>query len=110
VDQVAAWTQLSAQERTDILETYHDAGVLITVSVGGATDTPTTDGVDPAAAAMTAAQFVKDFLLDGVDVDYEDTQALFNGDAVQWLITYTRTLRAALPAGSVMSHARKPSL
>jgi hypothetical protein len=110
VDQAFEWTQLSAQERTDILASYHSAGIVIMASAFGSTDTPTTDGVDPVAAAMSVADFVIEFDLDGIDVDYEDTTALFSGGAVDWLIAFTQTLRAALPADSLMSHARKPLL
>jgi chitinase len=109
-DQVRAWTQLSAQERADILTLYHAQGISIMVSAFGSTDTPTTDGVDPVASAEAVAAFVKEFDLDGVDVDYEDAVALSNGKAVQWLTTFTKTLRAALPTDSLISHARKPSL
>ncbi|KIM83800.1 glycoside hydrolase family 18 protein [Piloderma croceum F 1598] len=105
VDQVEAWTQLSAQERADILTLYHGQGISIMVSAFGSTDTPTTDGVDPVASAEAVAAFVKEFDLDGVDVDYEDAVALSNGQAVQWLIAFTKTLRAALPTDSLISHA-----
>ncbi|KIM83828.1 glycoside hydrolase family 18 protein [Piloderma croceum F 1598] len=104
-DQVRAWTQLSAQERADILTLYHAQGISIMVSAFGSTDTPTTDGVDPMASAKAVAAFVKEFDLDGVDVDYEDAVALSNGKAVQWLTTFTKTLRAALPTDSLISHA-----
>ena len=76
------------------------------------------------------ANFVKTWGLDGIDVDYEDfagrilclrysyifrhSRTRFvtaidshNGRAENWLITFTKTLRNALPAGSyLITHAR----
>lgn len=110
MDQVLLWTKLSAQERASIVAEYHAEGIFITVSAFGSTDTPTTDGIDPVAAAESMADFVVEFNLDGIDVDYEDSVALANGEAVGWLISFTETLRANLPTGFIMTHARKPSL
>jgi len=42
--------------------------------------------------------------LDGVDIDYEDTQAFKAGTGEQWLITFTRRLRALLPL-AIITHA-----
>lgn len=35
---------------------------------------------------------------DGADIDYEDFAAMNGGTGESWLITFTTTLRAALPA------------
>lgn len=43
----------------------------IIVSVFGSTDTPTSSGADPVQLANTMAQWVIEFGVDGVDVDYE---------------------------------------
>ena len=48
--------------------------------------------------------------LDGIDVDYEDFDAINaqDGKAEQWLITFTKTLRQQLPQGKyILTHARK---
>ena len=47
------------------------AGIKIIVSVFGSTDAPTSTGADPIATANTMAAWVKEFDLDGIDVDYE---------------------------------------
>ena len=47
------------------------AGIKIIVSVFGSTDAPTSTGADPVATANTMAAWVKEFDLDGIDVDYE---------------------------------------
>ena len=41
------------------------------VSAFGATDSPTSSGADAATTANTIAAWVKQYQLDGVDVDYE---------------------------------------
>ncbi|KZP24588.1 glycoside hydrolase family 18 protein [Athelia psychrophila] len=100
-DQAEGWTELSADQRSSVVSTYHDAGINIIVSAFGSTDTPTTSGADPTDTANTLAAWVKQYGLDGVDVDYED-EAAFNGgtgSAEQWLITFFTVLRAALPEG-----------
>lgn len=60
--------------------------------------------------AQSLAAFVKRYDLDGVDVDYEDLDAFNRGDgtAEMWLITFTKTLRAALPKNRyIITHARE---
>lgn len=47
------------------------AGIKLIVSVFGATDAPTSTNADPTATANTMAAWVKEFDLDGIDVDYE---------------------------------------
>jgi hypothetical protein len=45
------------------------------VSAFGSTDAPTSSGVDPVAIANTMAAWVKQYELDGIDVDYEGGNA-----------------------------------
>lgn len=47
------------------------AGIKLVVSVFGSTDAPTSSGADPVGTANTMAAWVKEFDLDGIDVDYE---------------------------------------
>ncbi|KZP24609.1 glycoside hydrolase family 18 protein [Athelia psychrophila] len=99
-DQALGFTELTADEQSSVLSTYHAAGIDVIVSAFGATDTPTTSGADPTDTANTLAAWVKKYNLDGVDVDYED-EAAFNGgtgSAEKWLITFFTALRAALPS------------
>ena len=54
------------------------------------------------------AKFVKDNDLDGIDVDYEDLDAMNKGDgaAEKWVTTFTQTLRKTLPKGQfILTHA-----
>ena len=71
------------------------------VSAFGSTDAPTSNGADPIETANTMAAFVQQFGFDGIDVDYEDFNAINSGtgDAENWLISFTNQLRSQLPAG-----------
>ncbi|KAJ3560713.1 hypothetical protein NP233_g10657 [Leucocoprinus birnbaumii] len=107
-DKAAEWTQLTAAQRSSVKSQYAAAGISLIVSLFGATDAPTSTGADPIATANTMAAWVKQFNLDGVDVDYEDFNAINAGDGrgEQWLISFTRQLRAQLPQGSfILTHA-----
>ncbi|KAF8634561.1 hypothetical protein AX17_004151 [Amanita inopinata Kibby_2008] len=82
--------------------------IKLVASVFGFSDTPTS-GADPVATANSFAAWVKQYNLDGIDVDYEDFNAFDKGDgsAESWLITFTQTLRAQLPQGQyILTHAR----
>lgn len=87
---------------------YAAAGISIIASAFGETEKPTTDGVDPIATAATFSQFVTTNGLDGIDVDYEDLEAINKGDgaAEKWLADFTTALRTTLPQGQfILSHA-----
>lgn len=62
---------MSAAQRSSIKSQYSAAGIKLIVSAFGSTDAPTTFGADPIGTANTMAAFVKQFDLDGIDVDYE---------------------------------------
>jgi chitinase len=106
-DKAVEWTWLTAAQRASVLSEYHNAGIQIIVSAFGSTDAPTSSGADPVATANNIANFVKQFQLDGVDVDYEDFNAFNRGDgsAERWLISFTTQLRSQLPSGSILTHA-----
>jgi chitinase len=105
VDDAQAWQQFSASYRKSVLEQYHDAGIALMVSAFGSTDSPTSNGADPTKTAQKLAQFVKDYDLDGVDVDYEDMTAMNSNKAEKWLITFQTELRRQLPSPYIISHA-----
>jgi len=91
----AAWRKL-----------YNNAGIKVLVSAFGATEFPTSAGVDPVACGNSLAEFVLNNNLDGVDLDWEDTAAFTAGTGEAWLITLTKTLRQKLPQGRyIISHA-----
>ncbi|EIW79362.1 glycoside hydrolase family 18 protein [Coniophora puteana RWD-64-598 SS2] len=107
-DQATEWASLDAATRSSIKAKYHAAGIKLVVSAFGSTDTPTSAGADATATANKLAAWVKQYGLDGVDVDYEDFAAINkqDGKAEQWLSTFTSALRAQLPQGDyILTHA-----
>ncbi|KAH9888971.1 glycoside hydrolase [Cubamyces lactineus] len=105
-DKAYEWTTLTAAQRAAVKSQYAAAGIKLMVSVFGSTDVPTSSGADPVATANTIAAWVKQYSLDGVDVDYEDFNAMDAGTAENWLITFTQQLRSQLPSGSyIITHA-----
>jgi hypothetical protein len=91
-DQCQQWKELGSSDQKTALAQYQEAGLLVMASALGSTETPTTDGVDASSLATTHANFVLNNNLHGLDVDYEDMEAVnkANGAAEQWLITYTK--------------------
>jgi chitinase len=89
-----------------ILDEYHDAGIALMVSAFGSTDSPVTSGIDPTDCAQRLAAWVKQYNLDGVDIDWEDMHAMNTGSGEAWLITFQLELRRQLPSGQyLISHA-----
>lgn len=75
-----AWASLNDTERSIIKSQYAAAGITLLVSAFGSTDIPTTTGADPVATANAMAAWVRQYQLDGIDVDYEDLDAFEIGD------------------------------
>ncbi|KAF8123597.1 glycoside hydrolase family 18 protein [Boletus edulis] len=108
VDQAQNWQELTASQRATYVKEYNAAGISLIVAGFGSTETPTSSGVNPVTAANTMAEWVIQYGVNGIDVDYEDFTA-FNGGggaAESWLIRYTKQLRTRLPQGQyILSHA-----
>jgi hypothetical protein len=60
--------------------------------------------LDPSSVATSLANWVLDNNLDGVDIDYEDNDAMTLSTAENWLITFQRKLKQLLP-NHLISHA-----
>jgi chitinase len=105
VDNAQAWESFDASYRQQILDEYHAAGIALMVSAFGSTDSPTTNGADPTATAQKLAAWVKQYGLDGVDIDYEDMSAMNSNQAESWLVTFQKELRNQLPEPFLISHA-----
>jgi chitinase len=102
VGAAAEWANLSAADRAARLDAYHKDGVAVLIAAFGANDIPTAQ--DPGAIATQLADYVNTYGLDGVDIDYEDTQALYGGTGATWVSELTRQLRNKLP-DKFISHA-----
>jgi len=107
VDAASKWKELGASKQQQYVHDYHSKNIKVMVSVGGGTVTPTTSKWDPAVTANNAAKFAKDNHLDGVDLDWEDPNALIDNpvNALNRMVTYTTTLRNALGNSCVISHS-----
>ncbi|KAH8109501.1 chitinase [Phellopilus nigrolimitatus] len=80
VDQAQGWAQLDENTRNELKSKYNAAGIKVVVSAFGSTETPTTAGADATKVAGDMATWVKQYGLDGIDVDYEDLAAMNAGD------------------------------
>ncbi|KAG0709374.1 glycoside hydrolase family 18 protein [Suillus ampliporus] len=107
-DQAEEWVSLDNATRASIVSSYHNAGISLIVSAFGSTDAPTSEGYDPTTIANDLAAFVLEYDLDGVDIDYEDFNAMNaeNGSAETWLTTFTKALRAKASARSIHFNPR----
>ncbi|EMD33176.1 glycoside hydrolase family 18 protein [Gelatoporia subvermispora B] len=108
VDQAQEWASLTDAQRSSIKAEYKAAGISLIVSAFGSTDAPTTSGADPNKTADMMAQWVKQYDLDGIDIDYEDFKAMESKDseAENWLISFHKRLRTQLFKGQyIITHA-----
>lgn len=98
------WGTTDDDIRAAWVKAYHDAGYVIMVSAFGATYNPTSS--DPTGECTKLANFVVQYNLDGIDLDYEDNDAMKRGEAEQWLISCTKAIRQVLPQGQyILTHA-----
>ena len=67
------------QVQKNLKKAYNDAGIKVMISAFGATEFPTSNGVDPTDCAVKLGEFVKNNNLDGVDIDWEDNAAMEAG-------------------------------
>ncbi|EIM84114.1 chitinase, partial [Stereum hirsutum FP-91666 SS1] len=107
-DQVQEWESLSASQRSTIKSQYNAAGIALVASAFGATDKPTSAGESATSLGASMGQWVLDNGVDGLDIDYEDLDAFNagNGNAENWLISFTQTVRSKLPVGQyIVTHA-----
>ena len=58
---------------------YASKNIKLMLSAFGATEKPTSLGIDPTSCANSIADYVVNYGLDGVDVDYEDSSAFEQG-------------------------------
>lgn len=70
-DNAGSWASLSDGDRATIKSQYNNAGIKIIVSAFGSTDVPTSSGLDPIGLANTMGNWVRNYGLDGIDIDYE---------------------------------------
>ncbi|KAN0073590.1 glycoside hydrolase family 18 protein [Tylopilus felleus] len=102
-------TELKGYNVSSYLIEYKKAGISLIISSFGFTETPTSSGKDAVTVGNDLAKRLKQYGIEGIDVDYEDLSA-FNSTAAEaeaWLISLTQTLRKELPQGQyILTHAQ----
>ena len=99
------------------IQTLQQAGIMVHLSFGGAVGldgqpinyTLLSQNVSDVANQLAA--FVTTYNLDGIDIDYEDTNALLDGtpyDGVAFASDLTNDLRQAIGTDKIISHAPQP--
>lgn len=105
-DNALEWSQGTKAQRRAIVKAYNDAGIRLGVSVFGSTDYPQNTYDNATELALVIKSFVKGHSLQGVDVDYEDSDRMQRGETTKWLIPLQRELRNQLPSGDYyITHA-----
>ncbi|GHJ90277.1 hypothetical protein NliqN6_6679 [Naganishia liquefaciens] len=102
IDKAQVWSEMEAAKRKKLKAEYKAAGVSVMVSAFGATDPEVAQKAKAATVAAALAKFVKDYDLDGVDVDFEDQMT---AASIAWVIELQTALRTALPSPYLISHA-----
>ena len=92
LDNAGSWASLSDGERAAVKAKYAAAGIKLIVSAFGSTETPTSSGLDPVGAATTMGNWVRQYGLDGIDVDYEVKTSCLS-PIVVWLTMRSGLLR-----------------
>ncbi|TYJ54692.1 hypothetical protein B9479_004631 [Cryptococcus floricola] len=105
VDDVQTWADFDESYRNEVITEYHNAGIALMISAFGSEDTPTTSDADAKTVAQDLAAFVKQYNLDGVDIDYEDMSAMNSAQGAAWIVTLQTELRSLLPSPYIISHA-----
>ncbi|CAO1615243.1 unnamed protein product [Parajaminaea phylloscopi] len=104
---VQGYFNKSLEDRRKYVESLHDRGIALMMSVFGGDDSeqPTSKGYDPVALGKLHGQIARHGGFDGLDNDWEDfaVSDYHRGQdrtAVEWLVRYTRAVRSEMPRGS----------
>lgn len=108
-DMAQAWAGLDSATKQSVISQVHAKGAVVTVSLGGSTDSPYDK--DPNALGQQVAAWAKSQYLDGVDFDLENINQGFTvsgksaQDTVTWIADLTTSCYNAMGDGAVISHA-----
>lgn len=99
------------------IQTLHNAGIKVHLSFGGEVGLDgqpvnyTLLSQNVSSVVKQLAAFVTEYNLDGIDIDYEDTNALMSStpyNGVTFASDLTTQLRAAIGPDKIISHAPQP--
>jgi len=108
-DMAQAWVGLSASAKQSAINSAHAAGAVVTVSLGGTTDSPY--GMDGYTLGTTVGKWAKAQLLDGVDFDLENLAPGFRAGSlttqqtIDWISNVTLGAHDGFGSNAVISHA-----
>lgn len=88
---------------------FHKAGKRVVLAAFGSDDKPTTWGFDAVETCQEVADFVLNNNLDGVNLDYLDSEACEAGTCEDWVIDCVNTVRATLPYGEYIVTLSPPA-
>ena len=106
VDMAAAWASADPSARNAAIAYAHNAGAVVLVSAGGATDIPY--NTDPIAFGAAAATFAVNYGLDGLDMDLENLgpgASYQYSDTISWIGNASVSARAVLCPMRLLTHA-----
>jgi len=106
VDAAGAWQSIGSARQVAAMNYLRGKGCKLMASCGGATETPYSGNA--ANYGTTAANFVKNNNLDGIDFDFENIPSGNQPSYVTWIATATNSARNALGSGKLISHAPQP--
>ncbi|KAL4482071.1 hypothetical protein ABPG73_000595 [Tetrahymena malaccensis] len=94
----------NSEAQKTILDLFHQKQKKLFIAAFGGTDFPTSQ--NPLDVANKLSDWVKNNpYIDGIDIDYEDNEAILNGTGVQWLIIFQQQLRLRLGNQYIITHA-----
>jgi len=108
-DFAQAWAELNATTKQSTIAAAHSKGAVVTVSLGGSTDSPY--GKNAYNLGVQVGNWAKTQLLDGVDFDLENlgpgfrAGTLTDTQTVAWISDITSGAHSVLGNDGVISHA-----
>jgi len=108
-DMAQAWAALDDGTKQSTIQTAHSKGAVVTVSLGGSTDSPFNK--DPYSLGQQVGKWALTQHLDGVDFDLENFNQGFTAggmsaaNTVYWVANVTKGTYDTMGAGCVISHA-----
>jgi len=108
-DMAQAWAGLTASVKQAAINTAHSKGAVVTVSLGGSTDSPF--GQNPYTLGTTVGKWAKAQYLDGVDFDLENLAPGFKAGSlstqqtIDWISNVTVGASDGFGGKAVISHA-----
>jgi len=108
-DMAQAWAALNATAKQSTINTAHSKGAVVTVSLGGSTDSPYSQ--NPYTLGTTVGKWAKAQYLDGVDFDLENFAPGFTAGSlntqqtIDWVSNVTLGAHDGFGSNAVISHA-----